>query len=692
MAEGSPVTLDFMLRISPFRTAITVTATGREQVSFRAVQTVLSLDAFDLSESMATSLGEVLDGGLGIAKRSFGAGNARPVIRGFDGDRVLVMQDGISVGSLGSQSGDHGEPVDASNVERIEVLKGPATLPLRQQRRRRRRQRNQPSSWGPHPTASRCPGSGVLVPRHGERPGGQQLQRRNRSLGTGWAGLGAAASGLRTIPLPSASSPTRRAASATVTRASAGSPTGALPVSTNKANDGRYGIPFANEFHGHHEEDEEGEHHEEGEDEHDAAEELARVDLAFRRHNVRFTGGVRNLGSWMDGFELSLNYSDWNHDELEVAGDGDQAIGTTFENQLFSYRGVLTQRPVGRLSGSFGFHGTARRYEAVGEEALSPPVDQNTFALFALEEIAFERVQLQLGGRVETTRYKPTAPILRAHHHHEDEEEGRERKTMDRNTSLCQTGSSPEAQPVSGRGSTFGPAAHSSPTSPPPSGRPPLKSFITSGRMSARLPSKWATRGLSGSVPMDSISRYGTRRTASEEKPTSSSMISRISCTWPLATSSSMAWSKPISCRMGRGSWARNSSWISECMTTSGSTCSVDSVNAELTATGKSLPRIPPLRAALGLDLRYAGLSVRPEVRLAVARNDVFTAETPTPGYAVANLAASYTIPRQHFSHHISVNFFNIGDRLYRNHTSFIKDLVPEIGRGIRFSYAMKFF
>ena len=87
---------------------------------------------------------------------------------------------------------------------------------------------------------------------------------------------------------------------------------------------------------------------------------------------------------------------------------------------------MLTQRPVGRLTGSFGFHGTARRYEAVGEEALSPPVDQNTFALFALEEIAFERVQLQLGGRVETTRYKPTATILRAHHHHEDEEEAGE--------------------------------------------------------------------------------------------------------------------------------------------------------------------------------------------------------------------------------------------------------------------------
>jgi iron complex outermembrane receptor protein len=33
-----------------------------------------------------------------------------------------------------------------------------------------------------------------------------------------------------------------------------------------------------------------------------------------------------------------------------------------------------------------------------------------------------------------------------------------------------------------------------------------------------------------------------------------------------------------------------------------------------------------------------------------------------------------------------------MGDRLYRNHVSFIKDLAPEIGRGVRFGYAVKFF
>jgi iron complex outermembrane receptor protein len=38
------------------------------------------------------------------------------------------------------------------------------------------------------------------------------------------------------------------------------------------------------------------------------------------------------------------------------------------------------------------------------------------------------------------------------------------------------------------------------------------------------------------------------------------------------------------------------------------------------------------------------------------------------------------------------VNLFNITNQLYRNHLSFIKDLAPEIGRGVRFSYNLHFF
>src|SRR6185295_7708893 len=64
----------------------------------------------------------------GVAKRSYGPGNTRPVIRGFDGDRVLIMEDGMRTGTLSYQSGDHGEPIDVNKLERLEVVRGPATL------------------------------------------------------------------------------------------------------------------------------------------------------------------------------------------------------------------------------------------------------------------------------------------------------------------------------------------------------------------------------------------------------------------------------------------------------------------------------------------------------------------------------------------------------------------------------------
>jgi iron complex outermembrane receptor protein len=117
-----------------------------------------------------------------------------------------------------------------------------------------------------------------------------------------------------------------------------------------------------------------------------------------------------------------------------------------------------------------------------------------------------------------------------------------------------------------------------------------------------------------------------------------------------------------------------------------------DYVNAQLKSSQTPLPRIPPARGHIGIEGRYKGFSVKPEVVLAHKQSRVFTLEEETPGYAVFNLNAAYTIPARHFSHHIAFNAFNLGDRLYFNHVSLIKDFAPEIGRGVRVTYSMKFF
>ena len=677
VAAGERAHVDLTLRVTPIRTEITVTAAGREQTAFQTVQSVLSLDAFDLSESMATSLGEVLDGELGIAKRSFGPGSARPIVRGFDGDRVLVMQDGVGVGSLASQSGDHGEPIDASNIERIEVLKGPATLLYGS------------NAVGGVVNAVSLHQGAHTQPHRGVRGqasstfGSANAQAGgsfNTAIGAGnwmvWAGGGGQRTADYTTPIGVVDNSKSR-----ISNGNAGfgwfSNRGFASIDY-KANDGRYGIPFAGEFHGHHGHEEEGEHEEE----------LEGVDLAFRRHNVRFTGGLRNLGSWVDGFELSLNYSDWNHDEVEVAEDGDQEIGTTFENQQFSYRGVFTQGATSRLRGSFGFQGAVRRYEAAGEEALSPPVDHGTFAVFALEEIGFERVQLQLGGRIESNRYEPKAAVLRTALHHDGEEEGEEE---------------PELVMLRGRNFTGGSAGIGARFDLWPSGAfvanfttsfrsPALEELYNFGPHVGTLAFEVGDENLKRerSNGFDFSLRHQADRVRGEANfffydfdnfvylaPGEEVIDSLLEADFSQGDARFLGTELKLDIGMHENVWFN---------------LTMDTVNAELTATGASLPRIPPLRGKVGLDFRYAGLSVKPELIMAGRRGDVFNTETPTAGYTVANLAASYTIPKSHFSHHMSVNFFNIGDRLYRNHSSFLKDLVPEIGRGVRFSYAVKFF
>jgi iron complex outermembrane receptor protein len=105
--------IDFSLQIGGVREQVTVTASGAEQSTFDAFQSVTALGKNEIAQRNSISIGEVLEREPGVAKRSFGPGTARPVIRGFDGDRVLVLQNGVRVGSIGS-----GSAITASRLTR----------------------------------------------------------------------------------------------------------------------------------------------------------------------------------------------------------------------------------------------------------------------------------------------------------------------------------------------------------------------------------------------------------------------------------------------------------------------------------------------------------------------------------------------------------------------------------------------
>ncbi|TVQ09950.1 MAG: TonB-dependent receptor [Bacteroidetes bacterium] len=74
------------------------------------------------------SFGEMLNGQPGVAMRSFGSAPARPVIRGMDGDRILILENGERMGDISETSADHAISLDPLVASRLEVVRGPASL------------------------------------------------------------------------------------------------------------------------------------------------------------------------------------------------------------------------------------------------------------------------------------------------------------------------------------------------------------------------------------------------------------------------------------------------------------------------------------------------------------------------------------------------------------------------------------
>lgn len=64
----------------------------------------------------------------GVTGSTFASGASRPVIRGFDANRVRTLEDGIGSFDVADVGPDHGVPIDPLTADRVEVVRGPATL------------------------------------------------------------------------------------------------------------------------------------------------------------------------------------------------------------------------------------------------------------------------------------------------------------------------------------------------------------------------------------------------------------------------------------------------------------------------------------------------------------------------------------------------------------------------------------
>jgi iron complex outermembrane receptor protein len=86
------------------------------------------LDRTQILDQAGATLGETLATHPGIATSGFTGGASRPVIRGQDAFRTGVAEDGLPTQDVSRESPDHAVPVNPIAIERIEVVRGPATL------------------------------------------------------------------------------------------------------------------------------------------------------------------------------------------------------------------------------------------------------------------------------------------------------------------------------------------------------------------------------------------------------------------------------------------------------------------------------------------------------------------------------------------------------------------------------------
>lgn len=637
---GGEATVDFQIELSGLREEVTITASGTEQPVSSSIQSVEVLGSVDLAKKSPVSLGEALDGELGVSKRSFGPGTARPVLRGFDGDRVLVLQDGGRVGGLGFQSGDHAEPVDVLTIEKVEIVKGPATLLY-----------GSNAIGGVVNTISGhdSPHKGMngYLTGVGATNGGQGGGSGGFEFGTErwlvWGNAGGQRSGDYKTPLGVVENSFSREGSAA---AGVGYyPTkGFFSVNYN-FNKRRYGIPF---------------------DPSDSEAEI--VELTPRRHSIEFRGGFRDVDSFVNAGTFSVQYNNYKHAEIE-SETGE--IGTQFKNNTFLYQGTFDQRKHGRLSGRFGFWGMNRDFAATGEEALAPPTKQNAFAVFGLETLDFEHVSLQFGGRLENNRYNPSPTDARG--------------VLPDRSFTGFSGAAGIRVPTWSGGAIVVNYSHSYRA-------PSLEELYNlgphRGNVAFEIGDPNLTRELGDGL--DFGVRHSSKRLRFEANgfyyhindfvflaPTGAEQEGLTVANYDQENARFTGFEAKFERELHPILWLN---------------LGLDYVNAQLTADNTPLPRIPPLRGRAGLEIRYKGLLLNPEIVMANQQNRVFPNETRTAGYAVANLSGSYLIARQHAAHIIAFNFFNMGDTLYRNHLSFIKDFAPEMGRGFRVTYTLRFF
>jgi iron complex outermembrane receptor protein len=637
---AAPLSSD--VRLDPelhFSEVTSVSPEGRNQ--FESFQATNVIGGQELTKALQPTLGATIENEPGIALRSFGPGPARPVIRGLDGDRVLVVEDGLRMGDLSSQSGDHGVTVNPASASSIEVVRGPATLLYGANAIGGLV--NVITSDIPRTPVTRPTGSFTLDAASGAPGGGGA---GDVTVGNGRFAVHFAGSGRRSADFKSPdgtlSNSFNRAAAAEI---GAAYTTDRGYFGASYAYDRtHYGIPFVEE---------------------------GVTNLDPRRQNVTVRGERRNMGGFLDALRGSFGVRRYKHDER----DGEE-VATSFINNTTELEVLAHHRRIGRMSGSIGGSFLTRNFSASGEEALSPEVDQRGGAVYLYEEVATsQHTQIQFGGRVEHASFSPKADEPARDFTNVSGSLGLLFLPTDRTTiafSLASAARNPALEELYFHGPHPGNNAIEN-------GNPNLESERALG-FDASV--RWRGAGASGEITffVNRINNFVFREFTGEVDEEEGLPVTEFA----QADGRIAGVESHVDVKVGPLVWLEGG---------------LDYVRGELTSIDTPMPRIPPLRGRAGIRLQknafQAGIdgvfTAKQDRVYALGFAGTTVGETPTDGYNLMKLFASYTFGTNRVANTITVRLDNATNALYRNHLNYLKDLAPEMGRNFTVVYSTKF-
>ncbi len=341
-----------------------------------------------LRARLEPTLGETLANEVGVSSSYFGPAASRPVIRGLDGERVRILQNGAGVLDASGASPDHAVALEPLTLDRIEIVRGPAALLYGG------------SAIGGvvnaidnriAQVAPDRPFSGSAELRFGgpadERAGVARLSGGSERLALHVDAFRRDTSDLRipgfarsarlrgSDPLaPPESEAQKRLPN------SASSSDGLGLGATTFFDRGHVGFSIATL----------------GNNYGTVASPDVIIDMKQTRYDL--AGEVRELG-FVENARFRVGFTDYRHTEFDAG-----APSTRFSNKGFDARVDLRHQRIGRFDGAFGLQLLESRFRALGDEAFVPPVKTQMAALFLYEETSFGALKLSGGARVDQVR------------------------------------------------------------------------------------------------------------------------------------------------------------------------------------------------------------------------------------------------------------------------------------------------